>query len=145
MCVHRSGLVTFIAAYHYLRIFNSWTEGARSVFNSGRCTRLTHVCVLSAAYEFLQQQQLEQQQEQQHQELLVDALKKAEDNMEMQAKKQRAAKQNADPKVVERTRSSTQDLLFPPQPLPRYLSHATQARATPPTSRRDRHKQAPLP
>ena len=46
----------------------------------------------SAAYEFLQQQQLEQQ----HQELLVDALKKAEDNMEMQAEKQRAAKQNAE-------------------------------------------------
>merc|ERR1711935_401373 len=22
-----SGLVTFIAAYHYMRIFNSWTEG----------------------------------------------------------------------------------------------------------------------
>jgi hypothetical protein len=24
--VRRSGLVTFIAAYHYFRIFNSWTE-----------------------------------------------------------------------------------------------------------------------
>ena len=47
--------------------------------------------------------------------------------------------------VEERTRSSTQDLLFPPQPLPHYLSHATQAHATPPPSRRDRHKQAPPP
>eukprot|EP01043_Picozoa_sp_COSAG02_P093018 COSAG02_NODE_29572_length_566_cov_7.734475_1_plen_100_part_10 len=28
----------------------------------------------------------------------------------------------------------------PPQPLPRYLSHPTQAHATPPTSRRYRHK-----
>ena len=25
-CLPRSGLVTFIALYHYIRIFNSWTE-----------------------------------------------------------------------------------------------------------------------
>jgi hypothetical protein len=25
-CVRRSGLVTMIALYHYVRIFNSWTE-----------------------------------------------------------------------------------------------------------------------
>ena len=46
---------------------------------------------------------------------------------------------------TELTRSSMQELLFPPQPLPCYLSHATQARATPPTSRRDRHKQPRSP